>query len=253
VRLRNLADSNKELSQKQLEEILELLEALNKYAKGLRRHGGDFADYLEHRSPETGEVPKHLVKIRSGNDELVHYFHNEEDLAKFSADNPDLRLFGSTAAEDEAESTARTTQTRRSRHIELHENTEIDELLKKLSRKGLNVEHYAAQDKPLFELVEGEGEKQQVKPLFSIAEIYTGVLEVGRRGLQIKRFKGLGEMNPKELFETTMNPAKRKLLRVDLTDAVEAEEMFTKLMGDEVEPRRQFIEDNALNVRNLDV
>jgi DNA gyrase subunit B len=60
-------------------------------------------------------------------------------------------------------------------------------------------------------------------------------------------------MNARELFDTTMDPAKRKLLRVDLTDAVEAEEMFTKLMGEEVEPRRQFIEDNALNVRNLDI
>jgi DNA gyrase subunit B len=102
-------------------------------------------------------------------------------------------------------------------------------------------------------LIEGEGEKQTTKPLFSIAEILQSVLEVGRQGLQIKRFKGLGEMNPAQLFETTMDPNKRKLLRVDLTDAVEAEEMFTKLMGDEVEPRRQFIEDNALNVRNLDV
>ena len=137
--------------------------------------------------------------------------------------------------------------------MELHESKAVAELLGRLHKKGLSVEHYAAQDKPLFELVEGEGEKQVVTPLFSIAEILYGIKEVGRRGLEIKRFKGLGEMNPKELFETTMNPAKRKLLRVDLTDAVEAEEMFTKLMGDEVEPRRQFIEDNALNVRNLDI
>ena len=76
---------------------------------------------------------------------------------------------------------------------------------------------------------------------------------MGKRGIEIKRFKGLGEMNPKQLFETTMDPAHRKLLRIDLTDAVEAEDMFSKLMGEEVEPRRQFIEDNALNVRNLDV
>ena len=84
-------------------------------------------------------------------------------------------------------------------------------------------------------------------------EILEGVKSVGKKGIQIYRFKGLGEMDAKELFETTMNPVKRKLLRIDLTDAVEAEEMFVKLMGDEVEPRRQFIEDNALNVRNLDV
>ena len=126
-------------------------------------------------------------------------------------------------------------------------------MLEKLARKGLSVEHYSAQDKPLFEVIEGEGDKQHVKPLFSIPEILSSIKEVGRRGLSVKRFKGLGEMNPKELFETTMNPTRRKLLRVDLTDAVEAEEMFTKLMGEEVEPRRQFIEDNALNVRNLDV
>ena len=125
--------------------------------------------------------------------------------------------------------------------------------LGKLSKKGLAVEHYAAQDKPLFELIEGEGEKAQVRPLFAIPEILAGIKEVGKRGIQIKRFKGLGEMNAKELFETTMNPENRKLLKIDVTDAVEAEEMFTRLMGEEVEPRRQFIEDNALNVRNLDV
>jgi len=87
------------------------------------------------------------------------------------------------------------------------------------------------------------------------SNILQKILEIGRRGVQIKRFKGLGEMNAKELFETTMNPEKRKLLKVDLNDdnAVDADKMFTILMGDVVEPRRQFIEDNALNVRNLDV
>jgi len=252
VRLRNLAD-DKELTQNQLAEILELLESLNKYANALRRHGGDFADYIDARDKETNSLPQHLVKVRQGNDETVHYFHTEEQLAAFGRDNPDLGLFGDESDTTFIERGGRNGHTRRARHVELHESKTIEELLAKLEHKGLKIEHYSAQDSPLFELIEGEGEKQVVKALFAIPEILTGVLEVGRRGLQIKRFKGLGEMNPKELFETTMNPENRKLLRIDLTDAIEAEEMFTKLMGEEVEPRRQFIEDNALNVRNLDI
>ena len=254
VRLRNLQDG-KELSEKQLSEILELLEALDKYANGLRRKGGDFAVYLEHRHPTTHELPQHLVRIRQGNEESVHYFLDRENLAKFGAENPDLDL--GLSGEEESDTSliekAKNGSTRRARHEEFYESHVIKELLDKLARKGFNVEHYSAQDKPLFEVIEGEGDKQQVKPLFSIPEILVSIKEVGRRGLSIKRFKGLGEMNPKELFETTMNPANRKLLRIDLTDAIEAEEMFTKLMGEEVEPRRQFIEDNALNVRNLDI
>ena len=99
VRLRNLAD-NKELSQKQLAEILELLESLDKYARAIRRHGGDFSDYIERRNPQSGELPRHLVKVRAGNDETVHYFQTEEDLAKFSAENADLRLFGAVDGRD---------------------------------------------------------------------------------------------------------------------------------------------------------
>jgi DNA gyrase subunit B len=103
-------------------------------------------------------------------------------------------------------------------------------------------------------LIEGEGDKSVVHSVFSVPEILAKVLEIGRKGMQIQRFKGLGEMNPKQLFETTMNPDKRKLVKVDLNEdnAVEADRMFTILMGDVVEPRRQFIEDNALNAR-LDV
>jgi DNA gyrase subunit B len=255
VRLRNLEDG-KEMNQKQLSEILELLEALDKYANGLRRKGGDFAVYLEHRDPKPPNcLPQHLVKVRQGNDETVYYFLDREALAKFGAENTDLDLglSGDKESDTSLLEKARNGPSRRARHEELYESHGIKDLLDKLERKGFKIDHYSAQDKPLFEVVEGEGDKEQVKPLFAIPEILSAIKEVGRRGLQVKRFKGLGEMNPKELFDTTMNPARRKLLKVDLTDAVEAEEMFTKLMGEEVEPRRQFIEDNALNVRNLDV
>ncbi len=254
VALRNVSDAQ-ELSKKHLSEVLELLEALDKYANGLRRKGGDFAVYLEHRNPSTHEWPQHLVKIRQGNEETVHYFQDNEALARFAEENPDLDLGLSGDAESDTAVVERNKNgaTRRARHEELYERHAIKDLIEQLAQKGFKMEHYSAQDKPLFEIIEGEGEKQQVRPLFSIPEILSAVKEVGRRGLSVKRFKGLGEMNPKELFETTMNPLRRKLLRIDLTDAVEAEEMFTKLMGEEVEPRRQFIEDNALNVRNLDI
>jgi DNA gyrase subunit B len=259
VRLRDLA-TNKEMSEKQLGEILDLLASLDKYVQALRRHGGEFGDYIEHRHGTTHELPRHLVKVRDGNDESVHYFHTEKELDEFGTANPDLKLFGEETdttmiekADREKSDKPRNGNTRRARHVELHETKAVMDLLAQLEKKGLNVEHYSAQDKPLFELMEGEGERATSKPLFSIAEILAGVKEAGKRGLQIKRFKGLGEMNARELFETTMNPEHRKLLRIDMTDLVEAEEMFTKLMGDEVEPRRQFIEDNALNVRNLDV
>jgi len=95
---------------------------------------------------------------------------------------------------------------------------------------------------------EGEG-KKVTRP----SELLDAVLAAGRKGLSISRYKGLGEMNPEQLWETTLDPTNRSLLRVEVAQADVADEIFTRLMGDVVEPRREFIQDNALSVANLDV
>src|SRR5881398_3567957 len=260
VKVKNLADS-KEVTAAQLKDILESLEKLAKLSEVVRRHGGDFEAYLEERISKSGKLPAYLVKVREGNDETVHYFHDEKAVREFHQENLDLNLFDTQIEQEllplgEGQAPAKTNGVRRrGKLVELHESAAVQKLIAELARKGLKVGHYATSDRPIFELIEGEGEKAVAHPLFSIPEILQKILEIGRRGVQITRFKGLGEMNAKELFSTTMDPEKRKLLKDDLNDdnAVDADKMFTILMGDIVEPRRQFIEDNALNVRNLDV
>jgi DNA gyrase subunit B len=255
IKLRNLADDTR-VEADRLKAILDLLVPVAKFADIIRRHGGDFETYLQARDEATGTLPHYLVMIREGNEEKVHYFLGNEQLAAFAKENNDLHLFAKeVAAEGEATNGNQPKPHRRARLIEIHEAHGMKARFKQLDELGLHVDHFSSQDKPLFEVIEGDGDNAKVHPVFSLPGILDKVMEIGKRGMEIKRFKGLGEMNAKQLFETTMDPNKRTLLRIQLdeSNAQEAERIFTILMGDVVEPRKHFIEENALNVRNLDV
>jgi DNA gyrase subunit B len=270
VQLKHLVDG-REFTKEQLGEVLDLLERMSKLSDSIRRHGGDFEDYLSNREPTSGKLPEYLVIVREGNNEYVKYFHDEGPLRDFASQNLDLNLYEEEPAGENGDTIltpgsappangngsppVAAYMRRRARRVELHESNAVAKVFQELEKRGMTIDHYSASDQPIFELIEGEGDRTTVTPLFSIPKILDVIKEIGRRGVQIKRFKGLGEMNAKELFSTTMDPVRRKLLRVDLNEnnASEADKMFTILMGDVVEPRRAFIEDNALNVRNLDI
>ena len=262
VKLKHLSDG-KVINANHLKDVLELLERLAKFSDAIRRHGGEFEQYLRERNPKTGLLPAYLVRVREGNTEWTTFFPSEAELRAFHEENRDLSIFDDQPPADltlEAMPDKPTGKKidpmlrRRARLVELHESATVQKIIDELARKGMKIDHYANSDQPIFEMTEGEGEKAVVHPIFSIPEILGKILEIGKKGLSIQRFKGLGEMNPKQLFETTMNPEKRRLLKVELNEdnAIEADNMFTVLMGDVVEPRKQFIEDNALNAR-LDV
>ena len=137
---------------------------------------------------------------------------------------------------------------------ELHEAAELEETRSKLAGLGFTLDDYMAAQDPAQEVARfvlvSDGESA---PLESLAKLPPAIRKVGQKGIEVTRYKGLGEMNADQLWDTTMNPATRTMLRVRLDDMVKADQMFTVLMGNAVEPRRAFIEKHALEVRNLDI
>jgi DNA gyrase subunit B len=146
---------------------------------------------------------------------------------------------------------------------ELHENREIDLLIETLGNFEIDINDYFLTQEETVSgemlttkyawVIESDSDTQEVVDVPNIPEILDSLRQIGRRGIEIKRFKGLGEMNPEELWDTTMDPEKRTLLRVTWDAASDADQLFTTLMGEQVECRRKYIEDHALEVKNLDI
>jgi len=225
--------TKKTFKEKTLLELLRLLVELESLSRGISRHRIDLAKYFQFY---TGRKGLPLYYIRTDGEE--HFLYDDEELAKFAKKN-DLDL----------EELEKASVSAKAQYVELFEASEIAGLSKKLEKFGVSLEEYYPQDsKPAFKLV---GEKTQA--FAGLRDVLLAIQEEGRRGMTIQRYKGLGEMNPTQLWETTMDPAKRTILKVTQEDAVEAEQMFTTLMGEEVEPRKQFLEEHALEVKNLDV
>ncbi len=134
--------------------------------------------------------------------------------------------------------------------IELYEAGTLARLKDKLGILGFALENYLIANGRILDIVE---EDEKVHPYHTLKEVIGFLRENGRKGLEIQRYKGLGEMNADQLWETTMDPEVRTLVQVTLPDVVAADHMFTMLMGEEVPPRRAFIEQHALSVKNLDV
>jgi DNA gyrase subunit B len=243
-----------------VEQIVEMLAALEKLGHGITRHGASLAEYLDQHDRSSHQLPRYVARVREGNKESHHFLADDKARAGFAAANPEQPSGsnGSNPPMAGSEISNLKSQipgaTRRVSVHEIFEANELTKLLKALARAGLDISAFAPGDKPRFLLTENAGAKNEVKnELASPLDIIAQIRANGRKGLSIQRYKGLGEMNPKQLFETTMDPEKRRLLKVNINDAAKADALFTLLMGDEVPPRRQFIEDNALNVQYLDV
>ncbi len=232
----------KELTRHQMEKIVgEIVKAENLLA-AISRKGIDSREYLDSRK-ETGTLPLYRVAV-NGEEQFVF---DDEELRKVAAAVEEQRGADTEMVSDEQDEEAE--EETGIKVSELFESRELEKVINALAKWGADIDHFFEAKRPTYRLTHKDGEVE----VSSLKELIETIRRLGRKGISLQRYKGLGEMNPEQLWETTMDPDKRVILKIVLEDAVAAEETFSMLMGTEVAPRRGFIEESARWVRNLDI
>jgi len=229
-----------------LREVLELFVQLEGFNDRLRRKGVDFERFLKHYDAEKEVLPAYIIYEES----VAHYFTDAESMTAYTRQRTEEKD-GEYAliTEDDYWSGGKADA---ALLIEFPNAPKLVALIKKLETRGFSyTDWFLHEDSTVakFSVIEGEATAECA----NIPDVLKKIRELGYSGLSIQRYKGLGEMNAEELWETTMDASARTLLKVTLEDETAADQMFSVLMGENVEPRREFIEKNALEVKNLDI
>lgn len=246
-----LATQDRILSREEAKELTNVILEVESYISRIERKGIPFKEFLALKNAE-GKLPRFQVNLTEG----PKFAYSEDEfvaLRQLEEDNQRLRHNETLASipEEEISEEMRIFKPSRIHFMELYEEEGLGNVENHLRRFGLTLDKYLITDGVLVEAIEDAG--GAMHPFHNLHELIEYLRENGRKGIEIQRYKGLGEMNADQLWETTMDPSKRTLIKVTLPDAIAADHMFSMLMGEDVPPRRSFIEQYALSVKNLDI